>query len=1212
MAKTTSLGLAPDLTTQVATGLDPDLSAEETPRLAPNLLDTNDLAPNLLESAENLEEAEVDAEWDDLISDEEEEAETPTPVEQPAQQKQIGIGMDLPLPSMEDAFTFAREFTIKSVLGGIRDASQETIETVADYFNWAGDAALDPGIKGIMAQAFIPGALEGALIQKGDPSVDIGETVKGALPEVDQPTTAAGKMARGITQFLTGMMGPMRVLKGAGIGTIASSTIAGAFADGTAFDPHEKNLANLIQENTDLLKPVTDFLAVQKDDSDAMARIKKVIEGAGMGLVVDGFIKTLRIIKAARTAKGTKIPTDELYGTAPLADDAFGPLGNPGKPLMEAVEVDDAMLTRLRNAEREASKIPVTPQGRASLITEKADVVEALPPGVFIEADEGRGLFVNLAKINAPEDIQAVIKTTADLLKEPIDVARGGEKVTRKEMEKLADSMGFTVEDLLSRREGVPMTRSETIASRKLWIASGANMRKLAAKAADPATSSNLDLFNFRRGMAVHHAIQKEVFAARTEQARALNAWAIPVGSGEEQARAVTAMMDTYGGDMLSRKFAQRIASADKAGLLDDAALGKLVEKGALARTYDGFLEAWVNGLLSGPKTHLVNMMSNTMVIAQSIAERATAGQINKLTGDVDGVVAGEAMAQMVGVVEGLKDVWKTLGKHGRMTVAKVKGDKATVAEIEKGIRMPAPGLDLTKIDLPVKQAITAENVGLRSGTFKDPKNWLGNGVDGFGAAIRLPGKALNVEDQFFKTLGYRMELHSQAFRAATKEGLTGKELNKRMWEIIENPPKDIRMESVDAALYQTFTNNLGEMGRGFSQLVNKVPGGRIIFPFIRTPANIFKYTFADRTPLGLLSSKIRGEIAEGGAKGQMAKTRMAMGTMTMLTMMDLVYGGHITGSGPPGDKSRDARKRQKIENDSIRIGDRYFSYSRTDPMGATIGTAARIAEFVQWAAKEQDDVTEMEEIVVAGITAMSEVMINKTYMQGMSNLVEAINDPKRYGMAYVERLAGSLIPAGVAEVSRFKDPYMKEVDGLLEAMKARTPGWSKDLPNVRDVWGREITYRSGMGWMFDAMSPIYSRRENPTAIDSEMVRLKMDVSKPQRAISYGLGLDVNLDHFPRIYDRYVELAGGALPDPVTGLGAFDTLNDIVDGNHDFSEIYFTQTDGPEGGKAQSIRGIMSRFRQMSRERLLLDFPELLDIVETKRIEQIEAQELAQ
>jgi len=73
-------------------------------------------------------------------------------------------------------------------------------------------------------------------------------------------------------------------------------------------------------------------------------------------------------------------------------------------------------------------------------------------------------------------------------------------------------------------------------------------------------------------------------------------------------------MMDVHGGDLMSREFAKKIVDAEAGGLLTEAALGKMAAGGAVARTYDAFLEAWINGLLSNPMTHAVNNMSNTFL----------------------------------------------------------------------------------------------------------------------------------------------------------------------------------------------------------------------------------------------------------------------------------------------------------------------------------------------------------------------------------------------------------------------------------------------------------------------------------------------------------------------------------------------------------------------------------------------------------------------
>jgi hypothetical protein len=79
--------------------------------------------------------------------------------------------------------------------------------------------------------------------------------------------------------------------------------------------------------------------------------------------------------------------------------------------------------------------------------------------------------------------------------------------------------------DLIGRKPG-PMSAAEAVAARRMLTASGEQTVALARKAADPGATS-ADLYNFRRAMLVHYAIQSEVIAARTETARALQSWSI-------------------------------------------------------------------------------------------------------------------------------------------------------------------------------------------------------------------------------------------------------------------------------------------------------------------------------------------------------------------------------------------------------------------------------------------------------------------------------------------------------------------------------------------------------------------------------------------------------------------------------------------------------------------------------------------------------------
>jgi len=221
--------------------------------------------------------------------------------------------------------------------------------------------------------------------------------------------------------------------------------------------------------------------------------------------------------------------------------------------------------------------------------------------------------------------------------------------------------------------------------------------------------------------------------------------------------------------------------------------------------------------------------------------------------------------------------------------------------------------------------------------------------------------------------------------------------------------------------------------------------------------------------------------------------------------------------------------------------------------------------------------------------------------MSGLSEMMEALANPQGGAENYAKRFAGSFVPAIVGEAARFNDPYMLEVNNMVQAMKARIPGLSEDLPARRDLWGRAISYRSGLGLFYDAVSPIASRRENPEPIDREMLKQECFVAAPTSKVNFD-GVAVDLRRFRDAYSRYAALAGNEAKLPqYENKGALDFLNDVATGSSAFSNLYQLYSDGPEGGKARFIQGTINQYRTLAKKKLLEEYPELRNYVEEKK-----------
>lgn len=840
-----------------------------------------------------------------------------------------------------------------------------------------------------------------------------------------------------------------------------------------------------------------------------------------------------------------------------------------------AAEVDRqvraALDERARRGIAEAEAVDGAPRQLDDIVADDADTLA--DAGLARDPRE-RQIFVNWSKIEGPDDLRQLLSETTEAFAGQIDEARRGVQ-TQAETERLAAEMGLDVQTLLSRRRGEPLNAETALAARQLWAASGSKLLEAAQKAS-AANAGQVDQFVFRRMLALHHAIETEVLAARTETARALASWAIPAGGGVEQARAIGRLLKDMGGEDAARDMAQRLTILARENP-DPAAIARVARAGWAARSADAIREIWINGLLSSPKTHVVNVTSNAVVAIQQIAERRVAEAIGG--GRAGAVSPGEAAAMLYGTVAAVTDAFRLSAKALRSgQEALPEGMQAGKVEFREG-------------------ALSAANFDL------DETGALGRGVDFLGAALRVPSRLLLAEDAFFKTIGYRAELHAQANRQAYAEGLKREDLARRTAELVDDPPEGLRIAAADAALYRTFTNQTGEFGAAMLNLREKSWGAWLVFPFLKTPTNITRYAF-ERTPLAPLVGQWRADIAAGGARRDLALAKMSTGTLAMMMAFDMADRGQVSGAGPGKPGEREALMRQGWQPFSVKIGDRWYSYNRTDPFGTLFGIAATVNEGLARGEIDPEGVDEWHETVALGIAAVSSTIVNKTYLTGLSEFVEVLSDPTRYSESYVQNLIASFAPftalSGAIETA--VDPVSRQAFSPLEAVQARIAGLSEALPARRDLWGEEIRSESGLGRTYDFLSPVAARPLKDSPIDRELQRLGYFPQRIPKKASFD-GVPVNFRQWPQVWSRYQQLAGNELRHPAWGLGLRDYLDAVVEGRHPMSQLYATLTDGPDGTKRDWIEDRIGEWRGLARQAVLAEFPEFAEALAAKRSE---------
>jgi len=691
---------------------------------------------------------------------------------------------------------------------------------------------------------------------------------------------------------------------------------------------------------------------------------------------------------------------------------------------------------------------------------------------------------IRLDGLDTVEDIQAALKATADE-----NAAFGGARrgvVSDQALSELADDLGMTYDQLVHRNIGTAMNAEELLAARRLLADS---TEDLIGKARAARGGGDDALVAFQQAYTRHVAIQEVVSGATAEAGRALRQLRVQAASERQRARVVKELIEMAGGRDRVEDLAGRLASLD-----DPAAVNHLARQayrgGVLRRGADMIHEYWINSLLSGPTTHVVNITSNALTHLTTLPEEALGAAFGAARraagGGADRIYAREAAERAFGLIEGVRDAFRASAKAVRTG----EGFDSAYNKLGDGERDGAiPGL--------------------------------------IGQGVRIPTRLLEVEDTFFKALAMRPELNALAIRQATKEGLKGDAWARRVGELKAKPTPDMVEDALHKARVLTFTNPLGEIGRAFQHL-RRVPGMKWVIPFLKTPTNILTYA-ARRSPFAPLVRSFRDDIAKGGAARDRALAQVTLGTATAVAAFSYAREGLITGGGPSDPKEKSALYATGWQPYSVKVDGKWHAYDRLDPLGLLVGVAADTSEVV-----DKADEKDASELAAGLVLAFAKTMKDKSYLRGISDTMSAIDDPDRHAGRWLRGFAGSFVPNVVGQYTRASDPVLREVRTFADEFNARLPGYSSTLFPRRDVWGEPVVRAGGVageGTAARIITPSRVSRDPADPVTQELLRLDIVPSKASKSMAGVELTPAQYDELQQLTGRFMRRAAEAVQD---------------------------------------------------------------------------------
>ena len=738
---------------------------------------------------------------------------------------------------------------------------------------------------------------------------------------------------------------------------------------------------------------------------------------------------------------------------------------------------------------------------------------------------------IRLDKFNEPDDFKQLLKDVAENnndFKAARNITRFGKD--DENLKELAKQTGLTPDKLLQRKLGQSFNAAEATAARMILDESLAVVVDLSRKA---RRGTKADQVTLMEAITRHAALQEQVAGITAEAGRALRAFQARIGPAGGD-RFVDEYIKTAKTQEEIEGIAEALIAADS-----DEMLAKLVQEAYKPNALEKIQEAWINFLLSAPSTHAVNMLSNGLVATLTPLEHLTAAAFGKLSSkEADKISFGEAGFRFLGGIhgglEGLRGMWRVL----------TKGEK-----LQEAFDLSDP---LQKLELERQNAI--------------------GGV--LGEVVRIPGKFLTLEDAYFKTIGQQQEYFARAMRQAKKEGKG----IKRAYELLADKSK-LGDEALEAAIqtgrYQTFTKPLGEGGRGIQNLIKRFPYLRFFAPFVRTPVNIIQFAF-DRLPTNLFLKKNRELLLGKGPKREvdLARAKFAIGSSITGSVFYLAGNGLVTGRGPSDPKKRSQLMETGWQPYSIKVGDKYYSYNRFEPVGILFGVAADAADIYRYTEEQKlkpEDEKDYFTILSMAIASVTQNLINKTFLTGIAGAVEVISDPDRYGERFLQRFFGSFIPTISFYARKSADPIIRDAKNDLDALRNRIPGLSQDLAPRRNIFGEIKKYKPTPGVGGFTFVPINISEVENDIVFNELNRLDYIPPLPKREVR-----DVSLNS--QQYSRLLELQ--------QVLGTKRELENIIS-----SPGYQAMGDYQ---KEQLVSNFIIARQQQARDILLVEYPELV------------------
>ena len=722
----------------------------------------------------------------------------------------------------------------------------------------------------------------------------------------------------------------------------------------------------------------------------------------------------------------------------------------------------------------------------------------------------------------------------------------------------------------------------------------------------------------FMQAVALEGTLVKAVRGRQADIARTLGIFSQARQSSAERGAMLEAIMNEAGGIESVHDFANKYTA-----LASSSARATMAENGygnTLSRGTDMWMSTWINGLLSNPTTHAKNIAGNLFFGGLQIPERALASAIGKtrnfmFKGGEEAISTDEIYAQAMGFLQGIRE-------GGEIAARAFKNNTPTD---------PFQKIEATRLNRQPFEVDFGDS---------DTGKAVSGALSYYGTFVTLPGRALMAEDEFFKAIGYRMELNALAtresekmYKALVSSGIDPDNAARQsadfMADMLDNPSADIRDAAMGVARTVTFTRELEPALQGIQRAAQN-PLIKMFVPFIKTPTNIALEAISRTPGLNFASPRFWGDFNAGGIRRDQAIARVTLGGAMIYSVAAGVFEGRVTGYGPMRMEDKKALEGTGWQQFSVSFNTKdvdpellakfeklttvsrgpdkvYISYAGLEPIGTLLGIGATAGEYAQMTPGGED----LDKLAMGGALGVYQYLSEQPMLSGFSDIMKVFTSGAKDGPTILYDFINaaskqmSQFAIGGAPIIGVHTSFVAGVERIVDPTRSNTMPAEMSTktgviePAVRGFYDAVRYYKSrnpltsdslpraldpitgevemvGKGKLYEMFNPFKESSGKYNQAKAVLVAYGVPMYIPKKSID---GIQLSATQ----YNRWIELAtqDGALADQIAYLGESDSIQNLA--SNDL-------------GKAQAIISkVISDAYSNAKQMLIAEDPELFD-----------------